>query len=76
MLNVDQIACGFQKDLVQKLGAFINHEMPSVGQKYQAKEDKTVGLEGVEDWYKKNHVKPCSSLFPIDPCEGGEPLVA
>lgn len=51
MLNVDQKAPGFQKDLVQKLGAFVSHEMPSVGQKYPAKEDKTVGLEGIEDWY-------------------------
>lgn len=51
MLNVDQIAPCFQKDLVQKLGAFINHKMPSLSQKYQAKKDKTVSHEGVEDWY-------------------------
>lgn len=51
MLNVDQIAPGFQKDLVQKLGAFISHEMPSskvyIYKKLvkSVKEDKTVGLE-------------------------------
>lgn len=62
MLNVDQIAPGFQKDLVQKLGAFISHEMPSskvyIYKKLvkSVKEDKTVGLEGVEG---------CSFLFPI-----------
>lgn len=74
MLNVDQKAPGFQEDLVQKLGAFVSHEMPSVGQKYPAKEDKTVGLEGIEDWYKKKYVKPCFFLFLIDPHEGGKPL--
>lgn len=59
MLNVDQKEPGFQKDLVQKLGAFVSHKMPSVAQKYPAKEDKTVGLEGIEDWYKKI----CKALF-------------
>lgn len=63
MVNVYQIAPGFQKDLVQKLGAFLSHKMHSLGQKYQAKEDKTVGLEGVEDSYKKL----CKALFFLIP---------
>lgn len=60
---------------MQKLGAFVSHELSSPGQKYQAKEDETVGLVGIEEWYeKKKSVNPCSFLFPIDPLEGGKPL--
>lgn len=47
---MDQTAPGFQKDLVQKLDAFISCELPSPGQKYQAKEDETVGLVGIQEW--------------------------
>lgn len=64
LLNVDQIAPGSQKDLVQKLGGFIRQELPFPGQKYQAKEDEAVGLVGIEEWYEKNICKTLFFLIP------------